>query len=502
MRCFRFLKTIILGGAALAVLLPVESPTANAQTVRGIVQDSALRVPIAGASVALVSEAGTVLANGATQVNGVFTFYLQASVRPASLRVRKPGYRPVLVAIAPPFNNVVVTMTRLPNTLDTVRVAANPGCRQNATTALGIALWNDARASLLSAVQAAPNVSDTAKVLNVVNFWWKSDDDGRFVPQEFNDTRFTVTNTTAIRAEETARTSMENFLFHRSAQRTSDAPIAAFRSDDVILGDEFVRHHCFRVEQQGERNRDTVIVFERPDGDPMPMQVDGKLTLFGTHPMLRMLEIRYHGIGDRACADGPVALLTFDQTDGEARVSDWWLGCRARGAPLPESWQPLMPPNSPKPSPRSPDQWAEWNANTRWIGSPASVRGTVIDRSTKLPVGGVSVSVTRIYSATPEPEPEPRRMHTTTTDAFGNFAFVGIGDDQYTVGGFFWGVLALRVSDTPANAGRSVRPAVHFDLGDGASLRDSVPRNAQRLSYTNMPASSRRPVVLTVEWRR
>ena len=116
--------------AALTVFVFALVGDANGQELRGVVRDSASRLPIPGAVVSLLDSTTTPVARTTTNERGQFRVILLGdAVR--RVRVVRLGFRPADARLPAPSDGVIqidVVMVSIPLGLLPVQVTAGPSC--------------------------------------------------------------------------------------------------------------------------------------------------------------------------------------------------------------------------------------------------------------------------------------------------------------------------------------------------------------------------------------
>ena len=140
--------------AAIAVVvvapLLLSARVASAQVIHGRVTDALTGVAVPGVVVLAMDRQGGALATGLSNATGEFQLARAPGI--VALHLRRLGFRPLDVAVAPVDSMFAVTMTQLPLLLGTVHVDGGSPCdRAGARTSVAD-LWQQIRSGLLASV--------------------------------------------------------------------------------------------------------------------------------------------------------------------------------------------------------------------------------------------------------------------------------------------------------------------------------------------------------------
>lgn len=293
---------------------------AYAQRVAGIVRDTALSVPLAGAVVSTLDSLRQPLGRAITDASGRYS--LELSPAATQLRVVRIGFQPRIHALAMGRTGTVVAdiwMTKVATLLTTLLVNDERICSSHDGRVAALSLWEQARAGLLASVVAREALPATARLLrydrrvNVGN------------PLVLLQTASITTGRTTRPYTTTAAPSVlaqRGYSQEDAGGRRFDAPDA-----DALLDDSFAATHCFSVQQpDGDHAGAIGLAFEPAGGRDTLIDVRGTLWLDATVPALRSLEFRYVG-GDKAWeAGGAAGSIHFhSMANGVVFIDEWKL---------------------------------------------------------------------------------------------------------------------------------------------------------------------------------
>jgi hypothetical protein len=304
----------------VALLVSSLAPPLAAQAFHGAVRDSASRQPISGAVVMLLDSSGAVLGRNITNEGGQ---YRVAYGRVARLmRVVRIGFLPREVRVgdsAYPDRPIDVAMIPFKTTLAAVRIADKSICPRRSDQATALALWEQARAGLLSTV-----VARETKPMSVRRLVFERTLEGN----SDRITRFRVTgdsganSTTSFSAARSAR----DFVTSGFSTGSADSLLLFGPDADVLLDDAFALGYCFRLEQPPEeRPRQVGLAFAPADPRPGRVDIDGTLWVDTSARALRDIVYRYVGLPSRADGFRPGGVISFREMNNGVVFIDRWI---------------------------------------------------------------------------------------------------------------------------------------------------------------------------------
>jgi hypothetical protein len=305
---------------AALLMASIAAPVA-AQNIRGAVRDSASHQPIAGAVVMLLDSTGALLGRNITNERGQYSLAYGRVARlirvvrigflPRELRVRAPGAvdRPIDVVMVP-FSAALVP----------VRIVDKSSCSQRGDRARALALWEQARAGLLSTVVAREmNPMSVHRLSFQRTLEGHSDRISRFVVAADSSTNSTK-SFNAIRSARDLITS--GFSVDSGGTRFMFGPDA-----DVLLDDSFALGYCFHLASPSKsRPRQIGLAFSPSDPHPGRMDIDGTLWIDTAARALRDIEFRFIGTPPRWDEFHPGGSISFrEMSNGVVLVDRWYL---------------------------------------------------------------------------------------------------------------------------------------------------------------------------------
>lgn len=312
--------TLRSSAIAVLVLSSVASPV-PAQNLRGAVRDSVSHQPIAGAVVMLLDSTGALLGRNITNERGRYTV---TYTRVASImRVVRIGFLPRELrvqdseAIDQPIDVVMVPFSAA---LAPVRIVDTPGCPQRGDRAKTLALWEQARAGLLSTVVAREmNPMAIHRLAFERTLDGHSDRISRFVVAADSDTN-SAKSFNAVRSARDFVTS--GFSEDSAGTRFMFGPDA-----DVLLDDSFALGYCFRLASPSKnRPRQVGLAFSPSDRRAGRMDIDGTLWIDTAARALRDIEFQYSGTPPHWGEFHPGGSVSFhEMPNGVVFVDQWYL---------------------------------------------------------------------------------------------------------------------------------------------------------------------------------
>lgn len=451
------------------VCLVAGARSLGAQAVRGELVEGAGGRPVAGAFVVLLDAAGKQVGGGFTDAAGGFLVQAPA---PGSytLRAERVGYAaarsPVLrlaagqtLAYGLETSGAAVQLEGLVVQAEKRRCAALPEAGEQtaalweeARKALGAAAWTESRRRFRYSIQQHERVMDVA--LRVQS------EQGRRL------TGYAGSPFVAVPAERLAR---EGFTRQEGDSTVYYAPDAA-----VLLSDEFLDTHCFRVQQgEGETRGMVGLAFEPVRGRRLA-DVRGALWIDPRSAELRHLEFEYTGLELRGATDRLGGRVEFERLPGGEWIVPRWrirvpvVGTdtlrvaanqfeRRRIAGIREAAGEVLEVRSP-------------SGELIRSAARASLAGVVWDSTRAAPLAGARV---RLAGTAVEAE----------TDAEGRFRIADVSEGRFSV------VFTHPRADSLDFAGRPV--AVELRRGADNQVRLAVPPLAMVLAGRCSPAERR-----------
>jgi len=440
---------------------------ASAQTIRGVVRDSVLQNPLDAATVFVLSQEATVLAQVRTLQDGTFDIALPAGAVASRLRVVRLGYAPRNIEVGgrTVFN---VLLARLLPVLDTVRVSRRPVCRPGDNSAEAQALWNQLHSEFIAGLATSLPPSDTVHLARV---------ERTPHPDRLQLIAFS-TALTQLQAFEKARAGLERFL--RGSFPADTAPPM-----NSLLGDSFLARHCVRLlagqkTQAGEEG----LEFEPVAGHDRSLDVAGHWWRSQAGGSLRSLEFRYVNTSIPGIKTFRGWLAYAVGRADFAIDADWWLyGEPTSGTAHAWASGAHGPITEDAPAP-----WEEWGQAVESLNSPPAVRGRVVRNSDSRPAPGVVIGIARVgESGSPPKATEATVQKVTVTDSAGWFRFPNLTNAWYVVG----------VVDSTMVLPSTGRPSVKFRLraNDNIFLEVNTYEGSPLLSGTSREGAQREGVL-------
>ncbi|MDB4873694.1 MAG: hypothetical protein JWM41_140 [Gemmatimonadetes bacterium] len=311
-RPLRILKVLALFTMTARVL--------TAQVIEGsvVLRDSTTYV--AGAIVFATDAHGATAARTLTSARGTFVLRLPSAGQ-YNLEVLRIGYRPTqgpsVTVAAGATQTIHIFFAAEPVALTAVNVRERETCRVNADSGLAVArVWEEARKAMLSSQlseEAAPLFAEWIEYERTL------DSTARLVrEQHVRTSRHPTTH--AFRSLPARTLSERGYVAEDSGATMFFAPDA-----DVLLSEEFVSEHCFRLATAPAGDAGLIGVAFQPTRERRDKHdIEGTLWLDRTSAELRTLEFRYTSLPDAAMAANPGGRVDFLRVmDGIWLVSRW-----------------------------------------------------------------------------------------------------------------------------------------------------------------------------------
>jgi hypothetical protein len=402
--------------AAFLILFPFAT---RGQSVRGVVVDLGDR-PVPGVVVLLLDSVSHVTARALSNERGEFRV---ASSRPGTYHIRtlRIGFRPVTsAAIVLPTGAETamrLALSGLPVALDTMRIADRNVCRAFTDSgAATYAVWEQIRTALIAAelTAASRTIAATTETFERALDPGPGRFTGRVLRQRSNvSTDYVSRIWRALPPDSLHRVGY--VVTERDNSITYYAPDLA-----VLLSNQFVEDHCFRLTTDRNHSGLLGIAFE-----PTPERKKGAAEIRGTiwadrgSSELRQLEFRYVNVTREQEAEAGADLALVRMRDGAWAISRWNIR-------MPVVAEVVLPGRGTEP--RITEirvaggelALARRGTDTLWRGPPRVLTGTLVDSLSGSPVADARVAVSGTTLA-------------ATSDARGRFTISGMLPGEYTL---------------------------------------------------------------------
>lgn len=307
--------------AVVAFLHVMLAQSMTAQTVRGVVRDSASHQPIPAVVVLLLDSSGVVLSRNITDERGQYRIVFKSNAR--SARVIRIGFRPRDVPLPPNADAVLsldVSMAPVSTMLSAVRILEKSNCPRRADDASALGLWEQARGGLLATIVAREaNPASMERLVFERRFDGRSD----------HITRFSVEFHPADRADKSFNASFPARVFVDSGFASDSAGVQLlFGPDaDVLLDEAFAKAYCFRLVAPARARRNQVgLAFAPAQRARGRVDVDGTLWVDTAARALTEIEFSYLGLPRYTDDYRPGGRVWFRQmTNGLVLIDRWQL---------------------------------------------------------------------------------------------------------------------------------------------------------------------------------
>jgi hypothetical protein len=288
-----FSRHALLRGVGISVAAVGLSSSAPAQVARGVVVDEASGRGLPGVVVVLLDSTGKRLAGVLADDDGRYAIRTTVAGRFA-LRAERIGYRadaptPVTLGVGQTVELRLVTRP-IPVVLSAVRVTGKTPCVAGATDGREVsAVWDETRKALFATDLTQQQELFSARVTRFVRTLDARS--GRVTGYQAKEVK-AVTRSPFV-SESAAWLSANGYVRQTSGETVYYGPDAA-----VLLSDEFLRDHCFRL-RDGEGKRAGLIglAFEPVKGRDKP-EIAGTLWIDRKSAELRDLEYVYRQLTD------------------------------------------------------------------------------------------------------------------------------------------------------------------------------------------------------------
>ena len=304
----------------LALGVALVSQPGQGQVVRGTVRDSSSGLPLPGAVVTTLDSIGRVGRRSLTDERGAYIVTAPAEAR--RLRVVRLGFRPVDIDVPRQRESVEeldVVMTRIPYTLQPVRVVAGANCPRRSDRASALALLEQARSGLLATV-----VARSEKPAQMKRLVFERRMDGTLTRIARHQVRVESVSST-VAAFGAARTAA-NFVKQGFATDSGEGYTFFAPDADVLLDDGFAAGYCFHVaERNRSRPNQVGLGFRAADRRRGRIDVDGTLWIDTVARALVEIEYRYIGLASELDRHDPGGRVAFRELPNGVVLIDRWM---------------------------------------------------------------------------------------------------------------------------------------------------------------------------------
>ncbi len=282
--------------------------------IAGTVRDATTSAPVAGAVVSLLNDDRAVLRRLVTGATGQFR--LERAATGTRIQVLRLGYRPREVPVPSLDSAVTVTIERLPNLLDGVRVVARASCPARADAPAAFGLWEQARTALLSSV-----VTRDTRAAYMRRYRYVRALDSARVARMTVETDTTRAAVTSFSAALTPADFVRNGFVNDSAgERIYYGPDA-----DVLLSDAFLDGYCLRLADVDRHHPERVGVRFTPSRHQRDRtEIDGALWIDTSARTLSHISYDYLVTDGRLRAMRPGGEVVFDEMPNGTVLIDRW----------------------------------------------------------------------------------------------------------------------------------------------------------------------------------
>ena len=375
-------------GAVMAAIAP--RPMVG-QELRGVVRDSASRLPIPGAVVTLQDSASQPLARTTTSERGEFRIALLNHDAVRRIRVVRLGFRPISTRLPDPVDGVIrveldlatLSMRMAPVAVTTDRPARCPRRRDGL---VAMAVLDQARAGLLATIVARSDKPARMTRLRAIRTMDGFTD--RVIHQRVRIDSAAAAFGSFGAAHNAAEFVTNGFTSDSAGQTQYFGPDA-----EVLLDDGFASGYCFRL-MDGDRARPNQLGLGFRPATPRDgrIDVDGALWIDTVARRLVDIEYRYLGIDPRAEPFRPGGTISFrEMANGVVLIDRWAIRIVASNGntndPFYSVIRPLTATGRPIPRDRSfygVEVWGElarasWPDGYSWVGPLGTLHLTAVD---------------------------------------------------------------------------------------------------------------------------
>ena len=306
----------LLGVAAVCVPLALGAQG----SLRGVVRDSTSQLPLAGAVVTAYDSAGRASRRTLSDERG--TYAVAVGAGSWRLRIVRLGFRPTEVIVSAGRDSVAhadVVMSRIPYSLQPVRVTSAATCPRRSDRVAALALLEDARSGLLATVVARSDRPARMKRLMIDR---RIDARTNAVLRHAVNVQTVPSTVAAFGGALSAEAFVsDGFAVDGAAGATFHAPDA-----EVLLDDGFAAAYCFHVvDRDSARPNQVGLGFRAANRGAGRIDVDGALWVDTVARTLVEIEYRYVGLHPTAMFLRPGGRVAFRELPNGVVLIDQWM---------------------------------------------------------------------------------------------------------------------------------------------------------------------------------
>jgi hypothetical protein len=291
----------MFGTPRLPILVALLIGSASgAQTLRGTVRDSATGGLIPGVVVTQLDDKGGVLARVVTDADG---FAIVRAPQATRLNFRRIGFAPVDTTL-PAGPRLDVVLRPVATTLAPMQTTNDRRCDERDDRARAMALWDEARSSMLATFVARETREATAAILVF---------DYQSTPGSGNRTAQKVTRTEARRSGRILGAAKPAGEFARDGYRRDsvDGDVYYAPDETVLVDESFIATHCFSVADRPRGDDSTIAIRFEPDRNRKHVDIEGEAVLRKEPLELLRIDYRYVGIENELRRVRPGGFLEY-----------------------------------------------------------------------------------------------------------------------------------------------------------------------------------------------
>ncbi|MGH7638401.1 MAG: carboxypeptidase regulatory-like domain-containing protein, partial [Gemmatimonadaceae bacterium] len=308
----------VVGRALALVVVLAAARVLDAQTVRGEIVDRATGRPAAGVVVQLLDAADGAVAQGFTDGRGQ---YRLTSPAPGAFRVRtlRIGFRPATSQTFTLAQGADVTLLPLhagaPVALDTVRVVGRNSCEALSDARATFAIWEQARTALTAARIAAGSKSMNARIVSYERTSRLKNGDilshHARVLTGFTRRAWRAIPLDSLRRLGYIATDSRGWLNYYAPDI------------DILLSDQFLADHCFRIAPESDRTRIGLAFQPTRERRGVP-EIGGIIWLDRASSELRRLDFQYENVEAELQDAGAGGAVEFARLRNDAWMVSRW----------------------------------------------------------------------------------------------------------------------------------------------------------------------------------
>lgn len=293
----------------------------SAQQITGVVRDSGLRQPVAGAVVSLLDSTGQALSRAIT--NGHGEYRIAWFTRGRAMRVQRIGYRPASVPWSPERTIQDFSLASIPMMLEPVDVRVAAKCPKRPDQYAALSLLAQTRSALLNMI-VARDMNPATSMMRIVYRREMVGNTERIAHQSVHVYRDNDERESFFSAHPAGQFVDSGFVDHAPEGAYYHGPDA-----ETVIDERFASGYCFRVaDRVPDRPEQVGLGFEPATRKKNRVDLEGTIWIDTIARALIRIDYKYVGVTPPVGISEPDGFTSFHELPNGVVFVDRW---RIRG---------------------------------------------------------------------------------------------------------------------------------------------------------------------------